>query len=86
LASDVHKTVVGPLVRSCAAPVPEGDGLAVQRFPSGGEPLFPFLRGLRFLVGVEQKVSAFRAATVLGFGGSSDLMGAGCCEQRHPCR
>ena len=40
LASDVNETVVGPVVRSGAAPVAEGDGLAVQRFSGGGEPLF----------------------------------------------
>lgn len=32
----------------------------------GSEPLFPFLRGSWFVAGMEQKVSPFRAVTVLG--------------------
>jgi hypothetical protein len=43
-----------------------GEVLVVDRFPGGGEPLFPFVGGLWFVVGVKQEVSAGWTSAVLG--------------------
>jgi hypothetical protein len=44
----------------------DGDRLFADRFASHRQPLLPLKEGLWFLVGVEQKLTAGRAASVLG--------------------
>ena len=44
----------------------DGDRLFADRFASHRQPLLPFMRSLWLLVGLEQKLTAGRAASVLG--------------------
>ena len=49
----------------CSGSRIEGDRLVAGRLAGGGDPPFPLVGVLRFLVGVEQQVTAARAAPTL---------------------
>ena len=44
-----------------------GEGVVVHRFPDCGEPLLPFVWGLRFLVGLEQQCPGLGVALTRGY-------------------
>src|SRR5260370_25358784 len=60
----MDESVAGPSAAWIARPLDHA--LLTQRAAAGDEPLLPLPWGLRFLLGVDQQLSACRAAVILG--------------------
>ena len=64
MAAGVDETKHGVAVRSALLLV--GDGPFGQRLAGGAHPLLPFVRGLRWVIGGEEKLPAQRTCASLG--------------------